>query len=307
MDDLLADQRTHSIQPVTPLTVAAFASSSTDAATTPPPHQDQAAGAKLYTATLDYLACLERSVQHGTLTPSRKHGAAVSALIEEVVYLVGQTHQQYYSFHSSASSEAVEVIPVTTVIHQVFDLLEHDWNLDVQHVHCEYAIAALCADQRWDAAAALFQRQLDPHQAGFAPVPTTTMVTNPLGLYALTQSQPSLPSLHDDEEEDADADDVEESSSSRARRRVEQVMDAVQQLVMVSPSDHDRYLWAAGTALGYAGYGDAFDKYRRDPTRTTTFSSNSSHRRKTVGVAAGTFLFFSCCLLSCAVAVFNFY
>jgi hypothetical protein len=118
------------------------------------------------------------------------------------------------------------------------------------------------------------------------------MVTNPLGLYALTQQ--SLPS-HYDEEEDTDADDVEASSSSRARRRVEQVMDAVQQLVMVSPSDQDRYLWAAGTALGYAGYGDAFDKYRRDPTRTTTFSSNSSHRRKTVGVAAGTFLFVVVC------------
>ena len=74
------------------------------------------------------------------------------------------------------------------------------------------AIAALCADQAWDAAAAIFRRQLDPHQAGFAPVPTTTMFTNPLGLYALTQQQ-SRPTVHDDASSSPDA----------ARRRVEQV------------------------------------------------------------------------------------
>ena len=72
----------------------------------------------------------------------------------------------------------------------------------------------------------LFLRQLDPQHAGFAPVPTTTMVTNPLGLYALTQQ--SLPSHYDEE----DADDAELSSPDAARRRVEQVMDGLTRIIL---------------------------------------------------------------------------
>ena len=91
----------------------------------------------LYTVTLQYLATVQRSVHHGTLTPSRKHGAAVSALIEEVLYLLGQTQRHYYLSAASLEEGKAAVVPVTTTIQQVFHILEHEWNLDVQHVHCE--------------------------------------------------------------------------------------------------------------------------------------------------------------------------
>lgn len=204
----------------------------------------------------EFFDTLVRTVDKGLLSPSRKHGKDLSQLAECLLYICSQ--QQPYHPSSSTSdgqeSLSLETDEIVGAIEAVLKALEIDWNLDVGHRHYEQAIAAACSCQEWAVASDLFEKQIDPN-AGGSPVQVS--VENPLGLYAMAQryqQEKQIAARHDGDEA------VEEGTDSMV---AEQIMDAVQRLVMVSPQDQSTYVLAAGNALGYSGCWRELNDYRK--------------------------------------------
>ncbi|KAG7368144.1 hypothetical protein IV203_030887 [Nitzschia inconspicua] len=168
-----------------------------------------------------------QAVKQGHLKPSQKHAEELSRLVECVLY--------NYSCCCSGQSESRNVkqatFPLSNKCQQVLNVLNKEWNLDIQNNHYQHAISVANQEGNYKLASSLFERQIDPN-AGNTPVPVA--IDNPQGLYAIAMLHaPSDPS----------------ASSTAA----EHVMDAVQRLIMVSPHDQTAYVLAAGNALGYAG------------------------------------------------------
>ena len=196
--------------------------------------------ALVYQKTQDFLAVLAGSVKERRLSPSRKHGKELSQLVECVLYVCGQQDPRCRDGDHGGGGEAADP---SELVASALGVLEVDWNLDVGHRHYERAIAALCNAGKWELAAQLFEKQIDPNAGG---PPVGVSIENPLGLYAVAMR--------------CRAGEGREAEQSMV---AEHVMDAVQRLSMVSPSDQAGYVLAAGTALGFAhGSGELVDYQR---------------------------------------------
>jgi hypothetical protein len=86
--------------------------------------------------------------------------------------------------------------------------------LNLNITHQKPALEAACREGRWDEAAKLFSRQIDPDMAGFMPMDISAK--EPLGLYAIARD-----------------------AQKRKIPVAEQVMDAVMNMTMVNPTDQN--------------------------------------------------------------------
>jgi hypothetical protein len=180
------------------------------------------------------------SQHYSTTAPGRlslsKHRPELTILIERSMQICADAA-------SPASSEAhdlcVELLEVMTT-----------WGLNWQQRHIDAAIRAAARVGNWSAAAASFESQIDP-DLGNRPVDVD--VAEPVGLYALArhwQEETARANL-------AIAASKKTSFSSddddAAVTVVDRVLDAANRMSMLSPTDQESYLLAAGTALGRAG------------------------------------------------------
>eukprot|EP00536_Pseudo-nitzschia_multiseries_P010631 jgi/Psemu1/26583/gm1.26583_g len=249
--------------------------------------------AAIFRETNDYFQVLVRTVQEGRLSPSRKHGKELSQLVECVLYVCGQqdpcSRTSSRSRNQTSDSDSDLDLNVPGFVGSVLRVLEVDWNLDVGHRHYDRAIAACCNVGDWHLASRLFEKQIDPNAGG---PPVSLSIENPLGLYALAMR------CRDEEEERARSHHVNNNNNNNngevnnhqddnhdepppppplpsppdpyththththTSMVAEHVMDAVQRLVMVSPSDQAGYVLAAGNALGHAGAWRELEDYR---------------------------------------------
>ncbi len=210
----------------------------------------------------EHFDALVRTVEEGLLSPSRKHGKDLLQLAECLLYICSQqqpyhptslddTDAQHKTSQDTLSLETDEIIGA---IEGVLKTLEIDWNLDVSHRHYEQAIATACNCREWAVASDLFEKQIDPNAGG---QPVQLSIENPLGLYAMAQryqQEYQIPIT-----KDGDGMNEDENESMVA----EQIMDAVQRLVMVSPQDRSTYVLAAGNALGHSGCWKELNDYRK--------------------------------------------
>ena len=155
---------------------------------------------KLFTDTQHLFHALRSAVDEGRIRPSGKHGKELSKFLELVLFVYQ---------HSPQKSEYSVFKDCEDVLHSL-----KAWNLDVRTEHYESAIAVANRERRWNEAAQLFWRQIEP-EAGYNPVQIS--VANPIGLYAIARS-------------------AQEQGSPAA----EQVFDAVGRLSMVSPRDQTK-------------------------------------------------------------------
>lgn len=202
----------------------------------------------IYEDTVDFFEALMQSVRAGHLSPSRKHGPDLSQLVECVLYVCGRQPHNHQSDRAPFVDSVLKVLKV-------------DWNLDVSHQHYERAIAFGCASGNWNRAAKWFEDQIDPNAGG---TPVVISVENPLGLYAIAKR------CQEFETNTKEPDAFDRESDSLPSMVAEHVMDAVQKMVMVSPSDQASYILAAGNALGHAGAWRELDDYRQ----STLLASN---------------------------------
>lgn len=96
------------------------------------------------------------------------------------------------------------------------------WNLDLQQGHCQYAITAAAREGRWKEAANIFWSHIDPDDSGYTPVDVN--VANPVGLYAIARY-----------------------AQEQGTAVVENVMDGVLRMSMVSPNDQEKCTCLQGT------------------------------------------------------------
>ncbi|GAX24373.1 hypothetical protein FisN_4Lh497 [Fistulifera solaris] len=158
----------------------------------------------------------EHQVRLGVIKANGKHRHECSVLLEEILRLL-----------SLCGAHSDELSPFDEC-RRLLDLMEKEWKIELQHNHCEYAVVTASREQRWSEAADVFWRHIDPNRAGYNPCDIS--ITEPIGLYAIARD-----------------------AQQKKRSAVERVFDAVLRMSMVSPSDQDRYVIAAGTAMGLVG------------------------------------------------------
>ena len=114
----------------------------------------------------------------------------------------------------------------------------NSWNVNVQHSHCDSAMLVAAREGRWREAAELFSSRIDPDCGGHSPI--NISVKYPIGLYCMARYAQEI-----------------------GNSPVDSVFNGVLHMSIVSPSDQDRYVLAAGTALGHAGESDSMIQYVR--------------------------------------------
>lgn len=124
------------------------------------------------------------------------------------------------------------------ITRQILRLME-TWNFSLDDQHCHFAMLAAARGENWSLASRTFLEHIDPNKSGYKPYDIE--ISDPVGLFALAK--------------------LAESENSSV---VQSVMEAVQKLISVSPGDRDKYLLAAGYALGLVGRCDEFVQYLQE-------------------------------------------
>lgn len=167
-------------------------------------------------------------VRQGSIQPQGKHRRQTSIFCETLLRLYAQSHHgENETDGDTISNKPVTVWEACQEILQFMNIHQ----LTVQEEHCQAALQVAVRYGLTSEAAALFRQQIDPDQAGYRPYRSLT-VHEPVGLYALARD-----------------------AHERGAAVVENVMQAVHQLCLLSPSDQDTYVKSAGTALGHVGAG----------------------------------------------------
>jgi len=104
--------------------------------------------------------------------------------------------------------------------------LSKQWNLDINHL--APVLEAGCREEKWKETADIFRSQIDPDAFGFAPM--LIDVKSPIGLFVIAKD-----------------------AQQRGLPVAESVMEAAIHMSMVNPTDQQKYVLAAGVALGYVG------------------------------------------------------
>ncbi|GKY96097.1 hypothetical protein MPSEU_000569900 [Mayamaea pseudoterrestris] len=146
----------------------------------------------------------------------------------ELTTLLGRVLQLYAQSYTSdglSYKDALRILQLMT-----------DWNLDLQQSHCDHAMEIAARSGRWKEAGTIFWHYIDPDHAGYRPF--NVSVTHPVGLYEVARAAQEL-----------------------NKEPVEAIMDAVLKMTMVSPCDQEKYIMAAGAALGLAGEWKALVHY----------------------------------------------
>lgn len=111
-------------------------------------------------------------------------------------------------------------------------------NFDVQSVHLKFTVRAANQEHDWKLASSLFRQQIDPDINGYMPIDSKLGPTEflEMGLYAVAM--------------DSGGATTDEEESFKV---VQGVFHAAQEMSIVSPTDLEKYVLAAGSALGRAG------------------------------------------------------
>jgi hypothetical protein len=165
-------------------------------------------------------------------------------------FMAGKTRLELSSLLGHALSIFSEIPPdvegTRSPFSHCWDILTllDDLNLEPQPSHYAAAVATAVRESKWTDASDLFTLQIDPDGSGYVPMGSEKDIC--LGLYAIAERAKleNIPSA-------------------------ELVMDAVLRMSMVSPSDQDKHVFCAGTALGRAGEWQACIKYLRNSYNST--------------------------------------
>jgi hypothetical protein len=168
---------------------------------------------ELFQETRDIFQLLVRNVEDGTLNPSGKHGKQISNFLELILVAYSRLNIQ----HDSGKQDSSVYAACMEIIHAL-----EQWNLDCQNSHYECVIACASREERWNEAATLYWKLIDPEAGG---KPVDLQVDNPLGLFAIACAF---------QENAATTGGIMSSSA------VEQVFDAVLRMSMISPSDQSK-------------------------------------------------------------------
>jgi hypothetical protein len=197
------------------------------------------------------------SQHYSTTAPSRlslsKHRPELTILIERSMQICADAA-------SPACSEAHDLCE------ELLELMT-TWGLNWQQRHIDAAILAAARVGNWSAAAASFESQIDP-DLGNRPVDVD--VAEPIGLYALArhwQEETARANLAIAASKKSSGSSDDDDDDKWAVTVVDRVLDAANRMSMLSPTDQESYLLAAGTALGRAGEWRDLVQYLRTSPR----------------------------------------
>jgi hypothetical protein len=145
---------------------------------------------------------------------------------------------------------------------ELLDLMT-SWGLNWQQRHIDSAIEAASRVGRWDAAAHYFEAQIDPDRGNR---PVDVRVAEPVGLYALARHWQESNAKKTVAASAAGGGATANLMDPSLTTVTERLLDAVNRMSMLSPTDQESYLLAAGTALGRTGeWRDLVRCLRTDP------------------------------------------
>ncbi|CAB9530933.1 expressed unknown protein [Seminavis robusta] len=182
---------------------------------------------ELFNGAKEIVDTLRMAVEQKKINPSGKHGRALSSILGSILGIYSASYHDDRDY--SIFEECLWVL-----------VLLDDWNLNRQEPHYQNAIVVGVHEKRWKLAAELFLQQIDRDASGFCPM-SFVSVSSPVGLYAVAR-------------------DAQESGKSV----VDSVMEAVTSLSLISPTDKDRHMLAAGTAIGLAGEWEGLVSYLKE-------------------------------------------
>lgn len=151
---------------------------------------------RIFSGVESVFATIVSQVDDGSLNPSGKHGKDLSRFFEFILYAYSQIDVPGISLFEKSE--------------QVLDTLKQ-WNLDIRSRHYEYAIVCANREGKFNEAADLFLREIDP-EAGYNPIRVS--LDTPHGLVAIALW-----------------------TQQEGQNVAEHVFDAVLKLSMVSPTD----------------------------------------------------------------------
>mmetsp|Transcript_28096 Transcript_28096/g.81215 ORF Transcript_28096/g.81215 Transcript_28096/m.81215 type:complete len:1157 (+) Transcript_28096:109-3579(+) len=199
----------------------------------------------LHNDVVQLLLILRDSILGGHISPrGGRNGLVLSDLVGNVLLLLGESPP----FHITAAATAGEgnaqikrTMSPADAAAIGLDLLRRT-NLDVRPDHYASAVRAACHDGRWKMASDLFSAQVNPDSAGLVPVDSTLGLdsTAELGLYAIARQSQD-----------------EQNQNGAGLSTADKVFDATLGMSIISPTDQDNYVLAAGLALGRAGEWEA--------------------------------------------------
>jgi len=160
--------------------------------------EDMRERTKLFEATVRVIQDLDSHVQSGSIQANGKHSHQVSRLMEHLLEILGSS----MSRRISAFDYCMKRIQV----------MEDTWRIDIQQKHYESATLLAAREQRWTEAADLFRRSIDPNRSGYQPCEVS--LSHPVGLYSVALA-----------------------SQAQDLNVVDEVMDCIRQMAMVSPAD----------------------------------------------------------------------
>jgi hypothetical protein len=215
---------------------------------------------------------MQQMLDRGVLDPNKQFSGEMSVILERILKIYSQCQpdsEEDDDEDDNATNTGTDEKNKKHIknnrsikIPSVFDECQKVLHLFQQHPrlqnrrqggHDLCVMLAAANEQKWQEASDLFLACISPDQAGYCPFDVD--ISNPVPLYAVARH----------------------AQQYQTNTVVENVMDAVHQMTLVSPMDEERYILAAGTALGLAGECRALVHYleRKSSLGHSSYSSSS--------------------------------
>ncbi len=226
------------------------------------------------------ISCVERSIAEGEIRGlGGKDAYLLSELLGRAMLIFSETPPP----RGTHSRGRVQQLPPSTINDNtasvspyeaclgVMDMLRR-LNLDILSSHYACTIRAACHEARWEEASNVFLNQIngndggdlsdDISTGGFSPINPTLGWDQPLevGLYAVARNAWYQSLMAEQQQHSGNID-----SPSKI------VFDAAMKMCMISPSEQDRYVLAAGSALGRAGLWSECLDLATEPASISTY------------------------------------
>eukprot|EP00559_Dactyliosolen_fragilissimus_P002350 CAMPEP_0184861816 /NCGR_PEP_ID=MMETSP0580-20130426/6421_1 /TAXON_ID=1118495 /ORGANISM="Dactyliosolen fragilissimus" /LENGTH=1072 /DNA_ID=CAMNT_0027359455 /DNA_START=251 /DNA_END=3469 /DNA_ORIENTATION=+ len=200
------------------------------------------------------LSILKLSIKVGRINSSSgKNTHDLSALIGNILLICAESPQEQTEYRKNEFSENKLPNPSPyEVATEAFELLR-EINIDIQPIHYALAIQTSCNHSMWEMASSLFLNQIDAEMGGWVPMDATLGTDKPveMGLYAIAMMiKENSNEIYEVVRNNLNTDS---SKGSISEAMTDEVFTAIEKMCIVSPTDEERYLLAAGCALGRAG------------------------------------------------------
>lgn len=190
---------------------------------------------QLFLDTKTLASAMKQSINEGSITASSgKDIYELSSLLGNFLLLYSESPptRLLHKYNHKVQSPYEACLQITEILQNL--------NLDVQPNNYESIIRTACHEHQWDDAADYFLNQINPDASGWVPMDSTLGWNQPveMGLYAVSMMVNQQKNDIKDEEIGSAADVV---------------FNAVLDMCIISPTDQEKYILAAGAALGRAG------------------------------------------------------